>query len=294
MENNFGFLVLFNGRLERELKSIARAAALGASDAQAAADAAAGEGFRPRTIIFLDQEEGGRMQPDQMAYIFAWIDGVTASGFRAGIYCSGIPASEGRGQFVVTANDIAAHLAGREVTFFVYNDACPPAPGCAYGHAPQPADSGVAFASVWQFAQSPRRKEFTASCPATYNRDGNCYAPGGAAPAALLDLDTATSPDPSKGGRTGRTRKAITRDNVAQQRGGNQRQKTQGDFRRGLDGRVSGPLGGLRKCDQRFELRAGCAGINRLRGEARAIGEIAPAARGYQSCGGICQHNVPA
>ncbi|MGA7511403.1 MAG: hypothetical protein WBW46_00830, partial [Candidatus Sulfotelmatobacter sp.] len=54
----FGFLVLFNGRLYAELKSVARATKLGSSDAQAAAAAARREGFPAHTIIFLDQEQG--------------------------------------------------------------------------------------------------------------------------------------------------------------------------------------------------------------------------------------------
>jgi hypothetical protein len=211
----FGFLVLFNGRLERELKSLSRAATLGSSDAAASADAASAEGFPGGTIIFLDQEEGGRMESDQMAYIVAWIDGVIAAGYRAGIYCSGMPASEGRGQFVVTANDILNRLGPRKATFFVYNDGCPPSDGCAYGHAPEPSQSGVAFASIWQFAQSPRRKEFTGRCAATYNRDGNCYAPGNAAPGAPLDLDSATSPDPSNGRRQVKRKANVSRDGVA-------------------------------------------------------------------------------
>src|SRR6202041_2289440 len=86
----FGFLVLFNGRLYAELKSVANAARLGQSDAQAAATAARREGFPRAIIIFLDQEQGGRMLPEQKAYIYAWVDAVTAAGFRAGIYCSGM------------------------------------------------------------------------------------------------------------------------------------------------------------------------------------------------------------
>ncbi len=34
------------------------------------------------------------MLPEQKAYIYAWVDGVTAAGFRAGIYCSGIAAAD--------------------------------------------------------------------------------------------------------------------------------------------------------------------------------------------------------
>src|ERR1700686_876760 len=83
----FGFLVLFSGRLYGELKSVAHAKKLGNSDAQAAIAAARGEGFPAHTIIFLDQEQGGRMLPEQKAYIYAEVDAVPAAGFRAGIYC---------------------------------------------------------------------------------------------------------------------------------------------------------------------------------------------------------------
>ena len=194
----FGFLVLFNGRLYAELKSVTHAAQLGQSDAQAAAAAARREGFPRATIIFLDQEQGGRMLPEQMAYIYAWVGGVTAAGFRAGIYCSGMPApDEGH---VVTAEDIREHAEGREIVYWATNDACPPSPGCAFPqHSPMPARSGVAFAEVWQFAQSPRRKDVAAHCT-NYSRDGNCYPPG--VPTALrmhVDVNTATSSDPSQG-----------------------------------------------------------------------------------------------
>ena len=109
----FGFLVLFNGRLYGELKSVAHAKKLGTSDAQAAVAAARGEGFPAHTIIFLDQEQGGRMLPEQKAYIYAWVDAVTADGFRVGIYCSGIPAKDDGN--VVTAEDIRQSAAGRQL-----------------------------------------------------------------------------------------------------------------------------------------------------------------------------------
>ena len=200
----FGFLVLFNGRLyaelkSAELKSAARATKLGNSDAQAAAAAARREGFPAHTIIFLDQEQGGRMLPEQKAYIYAWVDAVTAAGFRAGIYCSGIPAKDDDN--VVTAEDIRENAGGRQIVYWAINDACPPAPGCAFpaDHAPSPALSEVSFAEVWQFAQSPQRKDVAAQC-SNYSRDGNCYPPG-IAPAQQLhiDLNAATSPDPSSG-----------------------------------------------------------------------------------------------
>ena len=197
----FGFLVLFNGRLYADLKSVGRATALGKFDARIAAAAAKREGFPAGTIIFLDQEQGGRMLPEQKAYIYAWVDGVNAAGFHAGIYCSGIAADEDHGSTIVTANDIRQNSNGRKIVYFVTDDACPPAPGCAFPRRPpSPAESGISFADVWQFAQSPRREDVSAGCPATHNRDENCYPPGIDARRKLhVDVETATSPDPSAG-----------------------------------------------------------------------------------------------
>jgi hypothetical protein len=194
----FGFLVLFNGRLYAELKTVANAKQIGARDAAAAASAARGEGFRSGTLIFLDQEQGGRMLPEQRAYIYAWVDGLIAAGFRAGIYCSGMASSdEGN---VVAAEDIRQNAGSRKIVYWATNDACPPSPGCTFPHQPpSPAASGVRFAEVWQFAQSPRRKDVAARCT-NYNTDGNCYPPGSSAAQGLhIDVNTATSSDPSHG-----------------------------------------------------------------------------------------------
>ena len=160
------------------------------------------------------------MLPEQKAYIYAWVDGVTAAGFRAGIYCSGTPDDN----HVVAAEDIRENADGgpfdsrsepalskqsapkgqvratRDIVYWVTNDACPPAPGCAFPKSPpSPAQSGVSFAEVWQFAQSPQRKDVAAHCT-NYSHDGNCYAPGIAATEGLhIDVNTATSADPSHG-----------------------------------------------------------------------------------------------
>jgi hypothetical protein len=194
----FGFLVLFNGRLYAELKTVANAARVGQADAQAAAPAARREGFPARAVIFLDQEQGGRMLPEQKAYIFAWVDGVVAAGFRAGIYCSGIASADDGN--VVTAEDIRQSAGGHEIVYWAINDACPPAPGCAFpARPPSPAQSGVRFAEVWQFAQSPRRKDVAGRC-GNYSRDGNCYPPGASTALGLhVDVNSASSADPSQG-----------------------------------------------------------------------------------------------
>ena len=200
LKNGFGFLVLFNGRTISQLKALVSAADAGKVEGQSAAALAQQEGFHSGTVIFLDQEEGGRMTDEQNAYIFAWIDAVIAGGFRGGIYCSGMPAKEGRGQTIVTADDIRAHAGARKISFFVYDDACPPSPGCVYPkNPPPPSASGLPYASVWQFAQSPRRHEFTKRCAATYNADGYCYAPGAVPGSVNIDLNSSLSPDPSNG-----------------------------------------------------------------------------------------------
>lgn len=199
----FGFAVLFNGRPYRELGNEGRASQLGQSDAQIATQAAGRDGFPAQTIIFLDQEEGGRLYPQQKAYLFAWIDGVRKAGFRAGVYCSGTAAREKGGERVVTAEYIRKNAGGREITFWVTNDMCPPAPGCTVpGRSLPPSASGVSFADVWQFAQSPRREKVAAGCGVNYPADGKCYAPGsgsGSGQELAVDLDAATSADPSHG-----------------------------------------------------------------------------------------------
>jgi len=196
----FGFLVLFNGRLYSELQTITNAAKLGQADAQSAVAAARHEGFPDGTIVFLDQEQGGRMLSEQKAYLFAWVDGISQSGLRAGVYCSGIPVKEATDTSVVTAKDIRKDAGNRNITYWVTNDGCPPAPGCVTTrHPPSPNLSGIAFADVWQFAQSPQRKDVAGAC-AGYSANGNCYPPGSGGRNELhVDLNAATSADPSHG-----------------------------------------------------------------------------------------------
>lgn len=198
--HGFGFLILFNGRLYRQLKPSSNPGTLGGSDADSAIEAAKKEGFPMGAVIFLDQEEGGRMLPEQRAYLFSWIDRVNASSYQAGVYCSGMPAKAENGSAIITANDIRDKADGRKIEFVVYNDMCPPSPGCAFSISSlSPRKSGVSFANVWQFALSPKRR-FAASCPANYNPDGYCYSPFAKGHDRMfVDIDSATSPDPSRG-----------------------------------------------------------------------------------------------
>ena len=195
----YGFLLLFNGREYSYLKASGNAARVGSADSAQAVRSAQREGFPKDSILFLDQEQGGRMLPEQRTYIHAWVDGVVHAGYRAGVYCSGIAFRESSSMSVVTANDIRDHAGGRDIHFFISNDQCAPSPGCVFPQPPpSPGSSGVSFAEAWQFAQSPRRPAMTAACRQTYASDGNCYPPGTASTSGVyVDVDTANSSDPS-------------------------------------------------------------------------------------------------
>lgn len=203
LRNGFGFIVLSNGRLEAEIKKAKRTgvtpAAFGAKDAAQAVAAAQREHFPPRTIIFLDQEEGGRLTTDQSAYLLAWTEAVVHTGYLPGAYASGQAVGDGPGKTITTIQDIREQVATQhlhEIAMWVYQDACPPANGCTM-QPPPLATSGTPDVTAWQYAQSPRRIEITAACGKNYASDGNCYAPE--LPKFTLDLSVSGSPDPSHG-----------------------------------------------------------------------------------------------
>ncbi|HEX3571933.1 MAG TPA: glycoside hydrolase domain-containing protein [Acidobacteriaceae bacterium] len=209
-QQGFGFLVLFNGRLDSELKT-SDPAKFGTMDGRAAVAAAAKEGFPKNVLIFLDQEEGGRLFSEQIAYIFAWADEVRSAGARAGIYCSGIDVPDGQ-TTISTARDIAAHekarIAARKLdtssahhgslALWIVNDECPPSPGCTSTRELPTVGLASPGVVVWQYVRSPIT-QFGAACRKTYAPDGNCYASGlPPTTATFLDLDVASSANPSE------------------------------------------------------------------------------------------------
>jgi Domain of unknown function (DUF1906) len=195
--HGFGFLLLFNGRTAAQVRTAQLAEAAGLADARSAAAAARSEGFPKGSVIFLDEEDGGRFSEEQHLYLHTWAAELERQEFRAGIYCSGIPVDEGGGSHVVTAKDIQAHIADPEVVYWVYNDACPPSTGCEVAEKlPAPSGSGIAYAEVWQFVRSPREKKATRHCRG-YASDGNCYAPVDKSRQWFLDMDVATTANPS-------------------------------------------------------------------------------------------------
>ncbi len=209
LRQGWGFLALANGRLDNEIlkaqKNGTSPAELARKDAAVAVAAARSEGFPAHAIIFLDQEEGGILLDEQAAYLLAWTEAVAASEYRPGVYASGQPVPNGPGQTITTIEDIRAHVIKNRlhpIAMFDAQDACPPAPGCTVRAKPL-SSAGVISLSpggdlvAWQYSQSPRRPELTRACAATYAADGNCYAPG--VPTVLLDMDLASSADPSHG-----------------------------------------------------------------------------------------------
>ncbi|HUL35186.1 MAG TPA: glycoside hydrolase domain-containing protein [Candidatus Eisenbacteria bacterium] len=196
----FGFLLLFNARESRKIKSPNDAYEKARIDAAQAMELATHEGFNLGTTIYLDVEEGGRLPTAYHDYIRAWAASINASRFHAGVYCSAIPVNDAPGVTITTAEDIQAHLDTQPVVFWVYNDACPPSPGCVFPqNPPPPSSSGSPQAQVWQYAQSPGRKEFASQCFKTYAADGNCYAPGDTRHKWFLDANVSNTPDPSNG-----------------------------------------------------------------------------------------------
>jgi len=194
----FGFLILFNGRETRSIKTSVEGKQKGQRDAKTAAELAQEEGFPHNSLIFLDIEEGGRLPAAYHEYLLAWQEALALREFRAAVYCSAMPVDEGHGATITSAQDIHAHMGKHALIYWVYNDACPPSPGCTFPQTvPAPPASGFAAAQIWQYAQSPRRKEFTASCPKNYAPDGNCYSPGDSKERWFLDLNVSSTPDPS-------------------------------------------------------------------------------------------------
>ncbi len=166
LRNGFGFLVVANGRVDQEIlasqKAGKSAPVLAREDAATAVAAARHEGFPPRTILFLDQEDGGRMLPEQADYVLAWTEAVADSAYQSGVYASGEPVPDGRGpdgrpQTITTIKDLRARVVAghlRPISFWVYRGACPPAPGCVVHPASPPEIdlSGEPDATAWQFA----------------------------------------------------------------------------------------------------------------------------------------------
>ena len=195
--HGFGFLLLYLGRTSSQLPDKQICVDAGLADAQAAGRAARREGFPEGSVIFLDVEEGGRFSDGYHGYLQSWAQSLKNEKFQPGIYCSGIAVDEGGGSTIISADDIQRHIGVSDLVYWVFNDACPPSPGCSLtNEPPAPSASGVAYASIWQYVRSPKEKKISRHCRG-YANDGNCYAPGDASGQWFLDMNVATTKDPS-------------------------------------------------------------------------------------------------
>jgi hypothetical protein len=108
-----------------------------------------------------------------------------------------MPVDEGEGHSVITADFIRDQIKPAELIYWVFNDSCPPSPGCSTPRTiPSPANGGVPYARVWQFVRSPRDRQTARRCTG-YAKNGNCYVAFDTAHKFHLDLNIATSADPS-------------------------------------------------------------------------------------------------
>lgn len=117
----------------------------GTLDAADAIMLATTAGIPPGSVLYLDIETGGPIQPGLADYYRAWVEGVAAGGFRPGVYCSFLLAKQ---LFALDARpvfwtfNINRFRNGPTAT---YQDPFP---------APEPVFSRVEIAAAWQLAQN--------------------------------------------------------------------------------------------------------------------------------------------
>ena len=144
-------------------------AAKGTVDGASAAALATTAGFPLGSVIYLDIETGGPLQPAMIDYYNTWVAAVIAAGFTAGVYCSYLLADQ-----LKTINQTPV--------FWVFRLRYPTGSTANYS-APfptrEPSVSSIAFASAWQLAQGV-----------------NVTLPSGTV-LNNYDLDSASLPDPS-------------------------------------------------------------------------------------------------
>jgi len=134
----YGFLVVYVGRQTTNLTY-----AQGQTDGDDAVNKAIQAGFES-AVIYLDVESGPPLSQDLLTYIGGWLDMVGSfAAWHPGVYCS-----------YLTANQIKTSRPNMSIRFWVWR-LSNPSPGCTTEVGSlDPTDSGVAYASSWQYAQN--------------------------------------------------------------------------------------------------------------------------------------------
>jgi hypothetical protein len=175
----WGFLPIYIGRQEGDGNLNY---AQGQTDADNADSLGRQAGFPGGTHIFLDIETGGTLSANFINYIKGWVHEIDSTNtiYWASIYCN-----------VSCAAQIKTAIGSDYATFWCVKPDCPPSPGCNLpSPAPNPANCGISYALVWQYAQTP--KPALISCTGYTGNQCDQYS-------LDLDLNTATSTNPSNG-----------------------------------------------------------------------------------------------
>jgi hypothetical protein len=167
----FGILPLYVGEQVEGAGSRHPSSAKGTEDGKDAVQMMTDEGFAPGSCVFLDLENGPPLNRPGLPlgeYVNSWCNTVSDGGFLPGVYCSHL-----------LANDIQQlQPAARIFAFKVTTTAPHSAHGPSYPE-PEPSESGVAEAFVFQHQQNA------------------LIVVPGEAKRLKVDLDSALAPDPS-------------------------------------------------------------------------------------------------
>lgn len=168
----YGFLITYVGLQQGDT---GLSSTQGQKDAANAATLANDAGFTvENTVIYLDVESGGTLATDFLDYIDGWINYIVSSTiYMPGIYCS----YDETADQIKNSNANAGNLTN--IRYWVFNINTPPSPGCTTNTTDSPTDSGVSFATSWQYVQS---------CQQTWNGT-----------TLIVDLDLSNFANPSAG-----------------------------------------------------------------------------------------------
>jgi hypothetical protein len=107
----------------------------GVEDGDDAVNLAVSAGFPQNTVIFLDIEASSPLTDSFLSYVTDWVNEVQNKGYQAGVYC-----------YVGNASQIGDALPDNVQFWVAYYTG-----GDLPSSIPSPVDSGVSFASAWQF-----------------------------------------------------------------------------------------------------------------------------------------------
>jgi peptidoglycan hydrolase-like protein with peptidoglycan-binding domain len=164
----WGLAVLYVGQQESGPGSHNVNGAQGDADGANALALAAQAEFPPGTVLYLDIETGGPFSPPMRDYLERWSARIAAGGFVPGAYLSFLSADSAR-QVVPDLKLWVYRLRTADSNV----DKDPPF------RESLPSESGVASAVAWQWAQ-------------------NCWIPKPGGGRQLVDLDVASTADPSR------------------------------------------------------------------------------------------------